>query len=125
MNNIFINLMKIFVIKNIILLILLKIIVCSDIIKEKEFFQIQTNSSDYKLFSLDENKNKFDNLYIQIILCNDFESDAHISVINQDDEEIFGTDVIGSRTLFVNITDHIDNNFTINGTSSNMYVQYQ
>lgn len=125
MNSIFINLMKIFVIKNIILLILLKIIVCSDIIKEKEFFQIQTNSSDYKLFSLDENKNKFDNLYIQIILCNDFESDAHISVINQDDEEIFGTDVIGSRTLFVNITDHIDNNFTINGTSSNMYVQYQ
>ncbi len=109
----------------ILLIFLLNHFNCSTETKEKELFEVQTQRDTYVQFDIAENSNKFNYLFIQVILCQYLSSGNHFSVVNELGEEIFSTDVISSRNLFVNITEQVNNTFIINATSNDMYIQYQ
>ena len=94
--------------------------------KEKELFRIITaNRRTYTQFDVAENKHKYNYLFVQIILCHSEYSGSHLIIENDMGEEIFGTDVLYSRNLILEITDQVNNSLIINATSSDMYVQYQ
>ena len=98
---------------------------CSTETKEKELFEVHTPRDTYVQFNISENSNKFNYLFIQVILCEFLSSGNHFSLINKLGEEIFSTDLISSRNFFVNITEQANNTFIINATSNDMYIQYQ
>ena len=109
----------------ILLIVLLNNFNCSTETKEKELFEVSTQRDTYVQFDIAENSNKFNYLFIQVILCEFLSSDNHFSLINKLGEEIFSTDLISSRNFYVNITEQVNNTFIINATSNDMYIQYQ
>ena len=116
--------MKSSILNIIISFLVLKIFNCSIPTNETEFFHIKTKKNESMLFDIAENKNKFDFLNIQIISCYD-DPINFISIINNDNLEIFKSDITGSRQFILNITDQINNSLKINATSFSMYIKYQ
>lgn len=117
--------MKSLIIYAIMLISFSKIYYCSTETKEKELFRINTTPSNYVQFDIVENEKKYNYLFIQIILCQFLSEGSYISIVNQNNEEIYGTDVISSRTFILDISSQINNSLIINATSSDMYIQYQ
>ena len=117
--------MEYFKLNFILLIFLLNNFNCSTETKEKELFEVSTQRDTYVQFDIAENSNKFNYLFIQVILCEFLSSGNHFSLINKLGEEIFSTDLISSRNFFVNITEQANNTFIINATSNDMYIQYQ
>ena len=117
--------MKTSILNIIILLFLLKIFTCSIKTNETEFFEVHTNKTEYMLFDLVENKNKFNFINFQIILCSNMGKNSHISIINNDNVEIYVSDVIESNHFILNISEQINKSLKINATSSSMYIKYQ
>ena len=117
--------MEYFKLNFLLLIFLLNNFNCSTETKEKELFEVSTQRDTYVQFDIAENSNKFNYLFIQVILCEFLSSDNHFSLINKLGEEIFSTDLISSRNFYVNITEQVNNTFIINATSNDMYIQYQ
>ena len=109
----------------IILLFLFKIFNCSIKTNETEFFLVKTNKSQYMLYDIVENKNKYDFINFQIIVCHNFVKNTHISIINNDNFEIYNSDIIESRDILLNIAEQINNSLKINATAFSMYIKYQ
>ena len=109
----------------ILLICLLNNFNCSTETKEKELFEVHTPRDTYVQFNISENSNKYNYLFIQVILCEFLSSGNHLSLVNELGEEIFSTDFISSRNFFVNITEQVNNTSIINATSNDMYIQYQ
>lgn len=105
--------------------LIIKLFNCGTETKEKELFNVSTLKDYYIQFDLSENINKFNYLFVQIILCQYLSSGSHISIENQDGEIIYKTDIISSRNFIVDITNQTNNTLIINATSSDMYIQYQ
>ena len=101
--------------KLVLLLTLLKLFFCATQTNEKELFRISTLSTTYNQYQLAENKNQYNYLFVQIILCHYPYSVNHMSIVNSENEILFQE----------NITSETSNNLIINITSSEMYLQYQ
>ena len=96
--------------------------------KEKELFRIITpNNNTYIQFNMIENTNKYNYLFVQIILCHcqNLSSYSYISIENKIGDIIFDVYVTSHSNFILNITDQINNSLIINATSSDMYAQYQ
>lgn len=90
-----------------------------------EFFEVKSESDEYySLFTTPGNPEKKKYLNLQIILCQPFgDQKSHISILNENNVELFFTDVITSRQTNIDIL--YSNNITIMTTSPHMYLQYQ
>ena len=90
-----------------------------------EFFEVKSESDEYySIFTTPGNPERKKYLNLQIILCQPFgDQKSHISILNDNNVEIFFTDVIASRQTNVDIL--YSNNITIMTTSPHMYLQYQ
>ena len=90
-----------------------------------EFFEVKSESDEYySIFTTPGNPERKKYLNLQIILCQPFgDQKSHISILNDNNVEIFFTDVITSRQTNVDIL--YSNNITIMTTSPHMYLQYQ
>ena len=95
----------------------------SIVVEENELYEI--HSIGYVQFDLVENKNNYNYLFVQVILCHSLPTGSHLIIQNESGEKIFNTDIISGRNFYVDIRDQIGKNLTINATSSDMYVQYQ
>ena len=92
---------------------------------ETEFFEVQEESEDnYHIYTTPGNLKKNKYLNIQIILCEDFgKQKSHFEIFNENNEEIFFSDVLTSRQAFIDVSNA--QNITIMATSPHMYIQYQ
>ena len=90
-----------------------------------EFFEVKSESDEYySIFTTPGNPQKYQYLNFQIILCEPFGSQkSHISLLNENNVEVFFTDVITSRQTCIDI--YYSENITIMTTSPHMYIQYQ
>ena len=90
-----------------------------------EFFEVKSESDEYySIFTTPGNPERKKYLNLQIILCQPFgDQKSHISILNDNNVEIFFTDVITSRQTNIDILN--SNNITIMTTSPHMYLQYQ
>ena len=93
--------------------------------KNAHFFEIEEQSDEYyTVFTTPGNINENKYLNIQIILCQNFgEQKSHMQLFNQDNEEIFFTDIITGRQPSLDISS--EKNITIVATSPHMFIQYQ
>ena len=111
--------------KYLILLTKLKLFIYANEIKEKELVKISTGKSESIQYKLAENINNYNNLFIQVILCQNPSSDNHISIINSQGESIVGLEIEYSQNFILGLQSQSNNNITINASSSYMYIQYQ
>ena len=111
--------------KYLILLTILKLFICANEIKEKELIKISTGKSEFIQYELAENTNNYNNLFIQIILCQNPSSDNHISIINSQGDTIAGLEIEYSQNFILNLQSQSNNNLTISASSNYMYIQYQ
>ena len=88
--------------------------------KEKELFRVVTPRNTYLQFEIAENINKYNYLFIQIILCQFLSTGSHISIENEIGEVIYETDIISSNNFIVDIADLINNSLIINAIISNI-----
>lgn len=116
--------MKSLILHIIIFTFIIKFVTNATETKEKELFRIRS-STKFIQFDIIENTNKYNYLFVQIILCQFLSKNSHISIENEMGEKLFDTDVISSRNFIVNITEQNNNSLIINATSNDMYVQYQ
>ena len=111
--------------KLVLLLTLLKLFFCATQTNEKELFRISTLSTTYNQYQLAENKNQYNYLFVQIILCHSPYSVNHMSIVNSENEILFQENITSSTNFIINIPSETSNNLIINITSSEMYLQYQ
>ena len=111
--------------KLVLLLTLLKLFFCATQTNEKELFRISTLSTTYNQYQLAENKNQYNYLFVQIILCHYPYSVNHMSIVNSENEILFQENITSSTNFIINIPSETSNNLIINITSSEMYLQYQ
>lgn len=92
---------------------------------QTKFFEVKSESDEfYSVFNTNGNPDKKKYLNLQIILCDpSIDQKSHISIFNENNDEIFFTDIIVSRQVNIDIDDI--NNITMMATSPKMYVQYQ
>lgn len=90
-----------------------------------EFFEIKEETDEYyTVFTTPGNINNNKYINIQIILCNALaEQKSHIQIFNQDNIEIFFSDIIVSRQVTLELLSYT--NITIVATSPHMFIQYQ
>ena len=91
---------------------------------ENTFFIIETNNKEYKYYDISKNINEKNFLNIQILLCDSNSYNSHFSIENENNE-IYTTDLISSRNLIVNITEYKNKQLKIKATSPKMYFQDQ
>ena len=91
---------------------------------ENKFFKIETNNNEYKLYDISKNLNEKNFLSIQILLCDSTSFNSQFSIENEN-IEIYTTDLISSRNLIINITEYKNKKLKIRATSPKMYFQYQ
>ena len=108
----------------IILIFILNLIDCSILIKEKEFFKIETKQNEKIHFEISQNINQKNFINIQIIICDSNSHNSHFSIENNN-HIIFLTDLIFSRQLTVNITNFKNKELIIKASSPKMYFQFQ
>ena len=90
---------------------------------DNEFFNINTTSNEHYSFYNINNTNKKNFLSFQIFLSNK-ERNSHFILLNEDNDEIWDTDIISHRQFIVDVKNE-NKKMKIMVSSPEMYVKYQ